>query len=264
MRPCLTTPNRVLKASLAISGGSPWFAVRSCSAAVTTSTQAVGNSANDWEKDLADVLREPEGNIPKDRADKPLQAWQISKLQAAAAAGRRKVKVNDLAHELQLPRPEVLKFLKANVLHTDRPSKTAQAAEQRTNDAQSLDPSGLMWDSEVEQRDQNQHQSRANVQQEAGAMPQPKAKKAGPSVPFVERQRQGSDFENKRLGRAVEATLERLYEESRRPSDDMLQSVLKLHKGVPRKKLVDWFGQRRRMDATMRSDSQRQQHKQHS
>ncbi len=34
-----------------------------------------------------------QGNIPKDRADKPLQAWQISKLQAAAAAGRRKVKV---------------------------------------------------------------------------------------------------------------------------------------------------------------------------
>jgi hypothetical protein len=79
----------------------------------------------------------------------------------------------------------------------------------------------------------------------------------------VERQRQGSDFENKRLGRAVEATLERLYEESRRPSDDMLQSVLQLHKGVPRKKLVDWFGQRRRMDAAMHSNSQRQQHKQH-
>ncbi len=79
----------------------------------------------------------------------------------------------------------------------------------------------------------------------------------------VERQRQGSDFENKRLGRAVEATLERLYEESRRPSDDMLQSVLQLHKGVPRKKLVDWFGQRRRMDAAMHSNSQRQQRKQH-
>ena len=64
----------------------------------------------------------------------------------------------------------------------------------------------------------------------------------------AERQRQGSDFESKRLGRAVEATLERLYEESQRPSDEMLQSVLQLHKGVPRKKLVDWFGQRRRMD----------------
>lgn len=80
----------------------------------------------------------------------------------------------------------------------------------------------------------------------------------------VERQRQGSDFENKRLGRAVEATLERLYEESRRPSDDMLQSVLQLHKGVPRRKLVDWFGQRRRMDAAMQSNSPRQQRKQHS
>lgn len=263
MRPCLTASKSALKASLATSGGNPWFASRSGSAAVTTSTQAVGNSANDWEKDLADVLREPEGNIPKDRADKPLQAWQISKLQAAAAAGRRKVKVNDLAHELQLPRPEVLKFLKANAVHTDRPNKTAQAAEQQTADAQAMEPSmqGLMWDSGAEQEE---HQSRASMQQEAGAMPQPKAKKSGPSVPFVERQRQGSDFENKRLGRAVEATLERLYEESRRPSDDMLQSVLQLHKGVPRKKLIDWFGQRRRMDAAMHNNSQRQHRKQHN
>jgi hypothetical protein len=60
MRPCLTTSKSVLKASLATSGGNPWFAARSGSAAVTTSTQAVSNSANDWEKDLADVLREPE------------------------------------------------------------------------------------------------------------------------------------------------------------------------------------------------------------
>lgn len=60
MRPCLTASKSALKASLATSGGNPWFASRSGSAAVTTSTQAVGNSANDWEKDLADVLREPE------------------------------------------------------------------------------------------------------------------------------------------------------------------------------------------------------------
>ena len=39
-----------------------------------------------------------------------------------------------------------------------------------------------MWDSEAEQ---GEHQSRVSVQQEAGAMPQPKAKKSGPSVPFV-------------------------------------------------------------------------------
>lgn len=65
-----------------------------------------------------------------------------------------------------------------------RPSKTAQAADQRTADAQSMEPTvqGLLWDSEAEQRE---HQSRASVQQEAGPMPQPKAKKSGPSVPFV-------------------------------------------------------------------------------
>ncbi len=39
-----------------------------------------------------------------------------------------------------------------------------------------------MWDSEAEH---GEHKSRASVQQEAGAMPQPKAKKSGPTVPFV-------------------------------------------------------------------------------
>lgn len=65
-----------------------------------------------------------------------------------------------------------------------RPNKTAQAAEQQTADAQAMEPSmqGLMWDSGAEQEE---HQSRASMQQEAGAMPQPKAKKSGRSVPFV-------------------------------------------------------------------------------
>lgn len=64
----------------------------------------------------------------------------------------------------------------------------------------------------------------------------------------ADRLRQGSDYEAKRLGRAVEATLERLYEESRRPSDEMLQGFFELHKGVPRRKVIDWFGHRRRRD----------------
>ena len=56
---------------------------------------------------------------------------------------------------------------------------------------------------------------------------------------LADRLRQGSDYEAKRLGRAVEATLERLYEESRRPSDEMLQGFFELHKGVPRRKVID-------------------------
>lgn len=60
MRPCLTASKSALKASLATSSGNPWFAARPGSTAFTTSAQAVSNSANDWEKDLADVLREPE------------------------------------------------------------------------------------------------------------------------------------------------------------------------------------------------------------
>lgn len=72
----------------------------------------------------------------------------------------------------------------------------------------------------------------------------------------ADRQRQGSDYEAKRMGRAAEATLERLYEETRRPSDEMLQGFFELHKGVPRRKVIDWFGQRRRMDQAMNNQRQ--------
>ena len=75
----------------------------------------------------------------------------------------------------------------------------------------------------------------------------------------AERQRQGSDYEAKRLGRAVEATLERLYEESRRPSDQMLQGFFELHKGVPRRKVIDWFGERRRADQALSNRSRAKQ-----
>ena len=75
-----------------------------------------------------------------------------------------------------------------------------------------------------------------------------------------ERQRQGSDYEAKRMGRAAEATLERLYEESRRPSDEMLQGFFELHKGVPRRKVIDWFGERRRMDQAANNHSHAKQH----
>ena len=56
---------------------------------------------------------------------------------------------------------------------------------------------------------------------------------------IAERQRQGTDFEKKRLGKAVEATLEKMYEQSKFPSDENINSFLQLHRGLPRYRVVD-------------------------
>ncbi len=93
MRPCLTASKRAFKASLATGGGNSWFAARPGSAAVTTNTQAVSNSANDWEKDLTDVLREPEVNLLLWRfvllSDNSMPHYhnQLSRLAVAAVQG---------------------------------------------------------------------------------------------------------------------------------------------------------------------------------
>ncbi|KAL3145365.1 hypothetical protein ABBQ38_001619 [Trebouxia sp. C0009 RCD-2024] len=220
---------------------------------------STGKQSSRWEQDLAEVLREPQAGVSREKADKPLQPWQSQKLEEAAAVGRRKVKVNDLAHAVQLPRPEVLAFLKSYVPPTGPSDRnSAPAVEGRSTDAQPaaghaqpLAPPSTQAAWEGADADQEQQSADPNHQQpraQPSSPPQPKRMKSKPTVPFADRLRQGSDYEAKRLGRAVEATLERLYEESRRPSDEMLQGFFELHKGVPRRKVIDWFGQRRRRD----------------
>ncbi|KAL3144975.1 hypothetical protein ABBQ32_003479 [Trebouxia sp. C0010 RCD-2024] len=210
-----------------------------------------------WEQDLAEVLREPQAGVSREKADKSLQNWQIQKLQEAAAVGRRKVKVNDLAHAVQLPRPEVLAFLKSYVPLTQPSDRnSAPAVEERLTHAQpaarhaepQAPPSTQgAWEG-VDQEQQSADPPHQQPQAQPSSPRQPRKMKSKPTVPFADRLRQGSDYEAKRLGRAVEATLERLYEESRRPSDEMLQGFFELHKGVPRRKVIDWFGHRRRRD----------------
>lgn len=73
----------------------------------------------------------------------------------------------------------------------------------------------------------------------------------------AERQQQSSDYDRKRLSKAVEATLETVYLQSAHPSDEMLQGVFDLHRGVSRRRVIDWLGQRRRMDKAVQNRSAR-------
>lgn len=65
-------------------------------------------------------------------------------------------------------------------------------------------------------------------------------------------ERQRKYYARKRLAWDVEATLVKVYEAHRgHPSDDMVNSLAELHR-IPRKRIVEWFKQRRTAEHTKR------------
>ena len=59
---------------------------------------------------------------------------------------------------------------------------------------------------------------------------------------------------NKRLGWDVEATCERVYQQGRYPSKQLLRSIHDLH-SVPHACLLEWFALRRKQDSATRFQS---------
>lgn len=59
------------------------------------------------------------------------------------------------------------------------------------------------------------------------------------SAPWAE------NFSRKKMPRAVEATLERIFEASPRPSAEVVASLWDLHR-LPKRRVLDWFADRRR------------------
>ena len=53
------------------------------------------------------------------------------------------------------------------------------------------------------------------------------------------------------MPRAVEATLERIFEASPRPSEDVVAGLWDLHR-LPKRRVLDWFAVRRRAAASAR------------
>jgi Homeodomain len=52
---------------------------------------------------------------------------------------------------------------------------------------------------------------------------------------------------NKKLSKEVLATLEMVYQQNKFPSDEVLRSLWDLYR-LPRRRLIDWFADRRRQD----------------
>ena len=126
MRPCLLASKAACRTGTGSSGRYHAFLGLNSSRCACSAAGSDSKQTSTWEQDLAEVLREPQVSISvlkhvsaclrvrpagshvqylssfatlqadfeRERADKPLQAWQLQKLQAAAATGRRKVKVS--------------------------------------------------------------------------------------------------------------------------------------------------------------------------
>ena len=54
-----------------------------------------------------------------------------------------------------------------------------------------------------------------------------------------------SNYGRKKLPRSAEATMERIFDETPRPSEAIVKGLFDLHR-LPRRRVLDWFAQRRR------------------
>ncbi|KAK9842471.1 hypothetical protein WJX81_001591 [Elliptochloris bilobata] len=163
-----------------------------------------------------------------------LELWQLEKLAAAFAAGRKNVKIIEVAIEAELPRTDVLDWLRrmekapgevqTRVLATRL--EALRAAEQCAlilgERRQAADPAPPAQQGEPEER-----------------------WRIAKGDPYVDRTAPWkANYGRKRLSRAAEATLNRVFEQARFPDDAVIDSIWDLHR-IPRRRAMEWFAARR-------------------
>eukprot|EP00250_Pteridium_aquilinum_P004328 c14546_g1_i1 orf=101-1285(+) len=162
-----------------------------------------------------------------------LQRWQLRKLAAAAALGRRKVHIKSLAADLQLDRDDVLYFLKTPP------------------------PELLMVASEMEEEDRGEDEDDEPVSNEEEIMADDEETDMNQSISTndgldleeveeVQKQTYGPRdwMKGKRLKKVNKATLERVYKRSKWPSNAMVENLVKAT-NLPRVRILEWFEEER-------------------
>ncbi|GAB4822358.1 hypothetical protein N2152v2_009404 [Parachlorella kessleri] len=160
-----------------------------------------------------------------------LQPWQLSRLQQAASLGRRRVQVEKLCKEVQLPRGTVLEFLKTYQppAEPDRASARELEVDVGRVTRSESDP----WSDVAEVASEPAWAPRRQAQGQQGGQQ---------STPAWKR-----FSKPKSLGRQAEATLEMVYSRTQWPSDDVIDSMWDLHR-MRRDKVIEWFKTKRLQD----------------
>ncbi|KAK9818303.1 hypothetical protein WJX72_010330 [[Myrmecia] bisecta] len=170
----------------------------------------------------------------------------------------RRVKIQDLCHETGMERADVLHWLKAHANSSAAAAQQARAPNlhQQAVQSQSRPPAtsstgASSWSGSASIGSPApplvEFAARTEAKADAGEDRQASTDAGSRARPFHERQRQGSDFERKRLSKAVEGTLEKVYERSTWPSEAMLRSIYDLHH-LPRRRILEWFEWRREQE----------------
>ncbi|GAB2215436.1 hypothetical protein Droror1_Dr00019821 [Drosera rotundifolia] len=170
-----------------------------------------------------------------DELDEPvkLKRWQLRRLAYALKQGRRKISILDLCGELNLARPLVLELLRepppellmmsASLPDTPEPAISAPEtveAESASGETQ-IEPTEPIEPAELSMAD--------------------------PEVKLPIHVLQSTWSARKRIKKAHIATLEKVYYRSKRPTDAMISSISHLT-NLPRKRIVQWFEEKRAAD----------------
>lgn len=151
----------------------------------------------------------------------PLEKWQLRKLAAAAEKGRRNVNVKILSAELGMDRADVLSFLR------NPPPELLLMSDELENEV-----------AEASERAEAKVEKAPKVAAASRKQPAPPLNPSG--GPQSPRSWHGS----KRLKKEHIATFERVYRNSTRPSNAMIENLVNLTH-VPRKKILQWFDDKR-------------------
>lgn len=168
-----------------------------------------------------------------------LQPWQLERLEQAYEAGKRNIRINDLSKEVGLDRGSVLQWFKEHEALPDRVRGSLRDARHKALEADQQ-RKALLKDSKATKV---AHKGQADQKEE---------------MPLAERQR--LYYTQKRVAWDVEATFEKVYQHSSRgwPTDEMVLSLVELYR-MPRKKVLNWFADRRKQDPELQLQHQQRQ-----
>jgi len=168
-----------------------------------------------------------------------LEDWQVKRLEQAYAVGRKKVKIMELANELDLDRAYILHWFKEFGFKPD--------AERNAI---------------IAQRHSEMHAAAAKEKVKAAAQAAESKVPEHPKgqegfIPFYTRKEMGMiDPKKKRLSADVLRTLESIYNRTAFPSDEIIRGLWDLHK-LNRDTALQWFMARREQDGIASSEQKR-------
>eukprot|EP01024_Parvocaulis_polyphysoides_P026191 TRINITY_DN238_c1_g1_i2.p2 TRINITY_DN238_c1_g1~~TRINITY_DN238_c1_g1_i2.p2 ORF type:complete len:196 (+),score=28.53 TRINITY_DN238_c1_g1_i2:68-655(+) len=150
-----------------------------------------------------------------------LRLWQLNKMEEAFQQGKRKVKINTLSKELGFERREVLEWFKYYESMPQERRESLRSTLEATEKAKQTRKNTLLGKKINKKSNNNNLDSWQEVK----------------DVKRIAKR--------DRISKDAQRTLEMIFSRWRHPSDEIVREIQKMH-WMPRKKVLDWFAQKRR------------------